>query len=82
MPEEAAESAVEHSRDPEGEILLDAVSRTSPRFSFAKEPEREEKFLPQYSEPLGFPIEEAGCALHLVLGCSGLVGVMAQTRTP
>ena len=53
--------------------LLDSASRTSHRVSFAKEPERENKFLPQYSELLGFPIKEARRALHLFSGCSGLV---------
>ena len=42
VPEEAAESAVEHSRDPEGEILLEAVSRMSHRVRFAPESAREE----------------------------------------
>ena len=40
---------------------------------FRKEPERREKFFPQYSEPLGFPIKEARRALHLFSSCSGLV---------
>ena len=42
VPEEAAESAVEHSRYPEGEILLEAVSRMSHRVRFAPESAREE----------------------------------------
>ena len=72
MPE-AAESAVEHSRDLEGVSPLEAASRTSHRVSFAPESGREDKRRPQYSEPLGFPIKEARRALHLFSGCSGLV---------
>ena len=53
--------------------MLDALPRTSHRVSFAKEPAREEKFLPQYSELIGFPIKEARRALQLFSGCSGLV---------
>ena len=53
--------------------LFDATPRTSHRVCFAKEPERGDKFLPQHSEPLGFPIKEARRALHLFPGCSGLV---------
>ena len=52
---------------------LDAAPRASHRVSFAKESECEDKVLPQYSEPLGFPIKEARRALHLFSGCSGLV---------
>ena len=72
MPE-AAESAVGHSRDPKGEILLDGASCMSHRVRFAQESEREDKFRPQYSDPLWFPIKEARRALHLFSGCSGLV---------
>ena len=50
---------------------MDAAPRTSHRVSFAKEPEREDKFLPQYSEPLGFPMKEARRALHLFSGFLG-----------
>ena len=73
VPEEVAESAVEHSRDPKGEISLEAVPRMSHRVRFAQESEREDKFRHQYSEPLVFPIKEARRALHLFSGCSGLV---------
>ena len=73
MPEETVESAVEHSRDLEGEIPLEAVPRMSRRVRFALESERGDTFRPQCSEQLGFPIKEARRALHLFSGCSGLV---------
>ena len=52
---------------------MNAASRTSHRVSFAQESECEDRFRPQNSESLGFPIKEARRALHLFSGCSGLV---------
>ena len=55
---EAVGYASEPNRSPEEGSSLDAAPHTSHCVSFVKDSECEGKFLPQYSEPLGFPIRK------------------------